>query len=153
MALVSKGWFRSYETPFQMASPLRNSRSALCARLQMVITSSFQLQIMYHLNHWTPDFSRFKTTYGMHNLSSKKCSKNVSNSCKMGCGCDISAHCLHSRLQTAITSSFHLQIVYRFKRWTPDFTSFKTRYSMHNLRFRKCSKMCPIGVRLQHFRS
>ena len=29
----AKEWFCSYETPFQMASRLRNSRSTLCARL------------------------------------------------------------------------------------------------------------------------
>ena len=53
---------------------------------QMAITSSFQIQIAHRLNHWTPDFLRFKKTYDMHNLSSKKCSK----SSKMGCGCNIS---------------------------------------------------------------
>ena len=72
---------------------------------------------------------------------------------KWGCGCDISAYCLHSCLQTALTSSFQLQFVYCLKFWTPDFPSFETRYSMHNLSSRKCSKMCPTEVRLQHFRS
>ena len=56
---------------------------------QMAITSSFQIQIAHRLKQWTPDFLSFKTTYGMHNLSSRKCSKNVSNSSKMGCGCNI----------------------------------------------------------------
>ena len=42
-------WFHSCETPFQMASRLRNSHSALCACLQITITSSFQLQIVHRL--------------------------------------------------------------------------------------------------------
>ena len=56
---------------------------------QVVITSSFQIQIAHRLKHWTPDFLSFKKRYGRHNLSSRKCSKNVSNSSKMGCGCNI----------------------------------------------------------------
>ena len=83
MALVCQKWFRSCETPFQMASRLRNSRSALHARLQTAITSSFHLQITYHLKRWTPNFPSFETRYGMYNLSSRKCFKNVSNSSKM----------------------------------------------------------------------
>ncbi|WKA10539.1 hypothetical protein VitviT2T_028105 [Vitis vinifera] len=66
-----------------MASRLRNSRSALHARLQTAITSSFHLQIAYRLKRWTPDFPSFETRYGMHNLNSRNCFKNVSNSSKM----------------------------------------------------------------------
>ena len=63
----------------------------LCAfYLQTAITFSFQIQIMYHLKHWIPDFPSFETKYGIHNLSSIKCSKNVSNSSKMGYSCNIS---------------------------------------------------------------
>ena len=48
----------------------------LCAvHLQNTITSSFQIQIVHRLKCWTPDFPRFETTYGIHNLSSMKCSK------------------------------------------------------------------------------
>ena len=79
----AKKWFRSCETPFQMVSRLRNSRSALRACLQTTITSSFQLQIVYRLKCWTPDFPSFETRYRMHNLSSRKCFKNVSNSSEM----------------------------------------------------------------------
>ena len=79
----AKKWFRSCETPFQMVYRLRNSRSALRACLQTTITSSFQLQIMHRLKLWTPEFPSFETRYGMHNLSSRKCFKNVSNSIKM----------------------------------------------------------------------
>ncbi|WKA10556.1 hypothetical protein VitviT2T_028121 [Vitis vinifera] len=78
----------------QLRNTLRNGGAAvkskkfplwLCAVcLQMTITSSFQIQIAHHLKHWTPEFLIFKTTYGMHNLSSSKCFKNVSNSSEMG---------------------------------------------------------------------
>ena len=73
----------SCETPFQMASRLRNSRSTLRACLQTTITSSFHLQIAYRLKLWTPDFPRFEKRYHMHNLSSRKCFKNGSNSSEM----------------------------------------------------------------------
>ena len=66
-------------------------------------------------------------------------------------GCGISAHGLHGRLQTAITFSFQIQIKNRLKLWTPDFPSFKN--GMHDLNFGKYFKMCPTGVRLQHFSS
>ena len=45
-----------------------------------------------------------------------------------------------SCLQTAITSSFQLQFVHHLKRWTPNFPSFKTTYSMHKMNSRKYSK-------------
>ena len=43
-------------------------------------------------------------------------------------------------LQMAITSSFQLWFANRLKRWTPDFPSFETIYSMYIMDFRKCSK-------------
>ena len=43
-------------------------------------------------------------------------------------------------LQTAITSSFQIQIAHRLKKWTPDFLSFKKKYGMHNLSSIKYSK-------------
>ena len=45
----AKGWFRSCETPFEMAPRLRNSSSALRICLQTAITFSFQLQIAHRL--------------------------------------------------------------------------------------------------------
>ena len=44
------------------------------------------------------------------------------------------------RLPMALTSSFQLRIVYRLKRWIADFTSFETKYNIHKLSSRKCSK-------------
>ena len=58
--------------------------------LLMAITYSFQIQITQRLKHWISDFPIFKMIYGMHNLSSIKCLKNVSNSSKIWCGCNIS---------------------------------------------------------------
>ena len=52
-------------------------RTAWCGCLQTTITSSFQLQIMHRLKHWIFDFPSFETTYGIHQLSSRKCSKSV----------------------------------------------------------------------------
>ena len=39
--------------------------------------------------------------------------------------------------QMAITSLFQIQIEYRLKLWTPDFPSFETRYSTHEMNFGK----------------
>ena len=115
--------------------------SHLCAVcLQTAITSSFQIQIMYRLKNYIPDVPSFKMIYGMHNLSFRKCFKNVSNSSEIWCGCNISISALHSRLQTAITSSFQIQITHRLKGLIPDFPSFETRYHMYNLISRKCFK-------------
>ena len=107
----------------------------LCAvHLQMAITSSFQIQIVHRLKRWTPDFPSFKMRYSMHNFSSRYYFKNVSNSVAK---CNISVHGVHSHLQTAITSSFQLQIMHRLKLWTPDFPSFETKYGMHEMNFGK----------------
>ena len=60
----------------QLRNTLRNGGAAakfplwLCVvRLQTTITPSFQLPIAYHLKHWTPDFPRFETRYGMHEMN------------------------------------------------------------------------------------
>ena len=45
-----------------------------------------------------------------------------------------------SCLQMAITSLFQLQFANRLKRWTPDFPSFETIYSMYTMDSKKCSK-------------
>ena len=60
-------WFRS----------LRNWPSTSCDRIPMALTSSFKLRIVHHLKHWISDFLSFETTYSMHKLSSRKCSKSV----------------------------------------------------------------------------
>ena len=56
---------------------LRNSFSAWCSRLQMAITSSFQLWFAHYLKHWSPDFPSFKIIYSMYTMNSIKCSKFV----------------------------------------------------------------------------
>ena len=136
-----KNWFKRHLDIFAFWIS-RCEIFALCTIcLKTAITSSFQIQIMYHLKHWIPDFPSFKMIYGMHNLSSRKYFKNVSNSSEIWCGCNISISALHSRLQTAITSLFQIQIMHRLKYWIPDFPRFKITYHMHNLSSRKCFKI------------
>ena len=48
---------------------------AWCSRLQMTITSSFQLQFAHRLKRWTLDFSSLKKIYSMYTMDSRKCSK------------------------------------------------------------------------------
>ena len=45
-------------------------------RFPMAVTPSFQLRITHRLKHWIYDFLRFETTYRMHKLDSRKCSKS-----------------------------------------------------------------------------
>ena len=59
-------WFRS----------LRNWPLTWCDQLPMALTYSFQLRFAHCLKRWISDFSSFKMTYSMHNLSSRKCSKS-----------------------------------------------------------------------------
>ena len=42
----------------------------------MAVTPSFQLRIMHCLKRWIANFLIFETTYSMHKLNSKKCSKS-----------------------------------------------------------------------------
>ena len=70
---ATKGWFRSPPLDFVT---LRNWPLALSGWLPMVVTPSFQLRIVYHLNHWIANFPSFKTTYCMHELRSRKFSKS-----------------------------------------------------------------------------
>nr|CAN78344.1 hypothetical protein VITISV_026337 [Vitis vinifera] len=69
MALVCQG------VVSQLRNILRNFRSSfrstLHGCLQIAITSSFQLQFVYHLKIWTPDFLSFETRYSMHEMDSR----------------------------------------------------------------------------------
>ena len=42
----------------------------------MAVTPSFQLRIAHYLKHWIVNFLSFETTYSMHKLNSRKCSKS-----------------------------------------------------------------------------
>ena len=46
---------------------------------------SFQLWIAHRLNHWIVDFLKFETTYSMHKLNSRKCSKSGWHDCHLEC--------------------------------------------------------------------
>ena len=51
----------------------------------MAVTPSFQLWIANRLKHWIVDFLSFETTYSMHKLNSKKCSKSGWYDCHQEC--------------------------------------------------------------------
>ena len=57
--------------------------------------------------------------------------RNSFRSYEMGFGLRNFHSALRGCLQMAITSSFQLQFAHCLKRWTPDFASFETTYSMH----------------------
>ena len=143
------------------------SAHGLHDHLQTAITSSFQLQITYRLSRFN---SKLCTVWSIGLLTSRdskrdivciiwdpvsapKCIQQLRNGVRLW----HFRSTLHVHLQTTITFLLQLQIAHRLKRWTLEFPSFKTKYSMHNLSSRKCSKMCPnsskMGVRLRHFRS
>ena len=47
----------------------------------MAVTSSFQLQIAHRLKNWIVNFLRFETTYSMHELDFRNCSKSGWHDC------------------------------------------------------------------------
>ena len=49
------------------------------------VSPSFQLWITHHFNHWIVDFLSFETTYSMHKLDFRKCSKSGWNDCHQEC--------------------------------------------------------------------
>ena len=69
---------------YEIISQQKGDFAALCKilplawsdLLEMAVTPSFQLQIVYRLKHWIVDFLSFKTTYSMHKLDFRKCSKS-----------------------------------------------------------------------------
>ena len=146
---MPKGCFADAKHPAKWDFGCEISVGALCVHLQTTITFSFQIQIAYRLKRWTPDLLRFKKIHSMQNLSSRKCSKM----CPTVAKCNISVHGVHNHLQTAITSSFQLQIEHRLKFWTLDLPIFETRYGMHEMDVSKYFEMCPIGVRLHGVRA
>ena len=81
--------FCSKRTPFSQPkadfAAVRNLPSAWSDRIPMVVTPSFQLRITHHLKHWIVDFLSFETTYSMHKLNSKKCSKSGWYDCHQEC--------------------------------------------------------------------
>ena len=90
---VAKGWFRS----------LRNWPSTWCDWLPMALTSSFQLRFAHRLKRWIADFPSFETTYSMHQMDSRKCSKSVKQL--------MSSWILHVRF-LSLLSSLHSWFVY-----------------------------------------
>ena len=70
---IAAKWFRSKRVISQLCKILHSTWSDW---LPMAITPSFQLRIAHRLKHWIVDFLRFKMTYSMHKLNSRKCSKS-----------------------------------------------------------------------------
>ena len=81
--------FRSKRTPFSQSKAdfavVQNLPSTWSDRLPMVVTPSFQLRIVYRLKHWIVDFLIFETTYSMHKLNSRKCSKSCLHDYHLEC--------------------------------------------------------------------
>ena len=88
-----QGSFRRISQPCKRAAKFRNMKdtilqpkadfaalrswlSACGVRLPTVVTPSFQLRIVHRLKHWIANFLRFETTYSMHKLDFRKCSKS-----------------------------------------------------------------------------
>ena len=72
---AAQGWFRS-------RAKIPSTWSDLLA---MAVTPSFQLRITHRLKHWIFYFLIFETTYRMHKLDSKKCSKSCLHDCHQEC--------------------------------------------------------------------
>ena len=63
---------------------LWNWPSAWSDLLPMAV-NPFQLRIAHRLKHWIVDFLNFETTYSMHKLDSRKCSKSGWHDCHQEC--------------------------------------------------------------------
>ena len=81
--------FRSKRTTFSQPkadfAAVQNFLLAWSDWLLMAVTPSFQLRITHHLKHWIFDFLSFETTYSMHKLNSRKCSKSGWHDCHQEC--------------------------------------------------------------------
>ena len=71
---VAKG--QDFRSPRLISQSCKNLPSAWSDLLAVAVTPSFQLRITYRLKHWIVDFLSFETTYSMHKLNSRKCSKS-----------------------------------------------------------------------------
>ena len=81
--------FRSKRTTFSQQkgdfAAVQNFPLAWSDRLPIPVTPSFQVWIVHHLKHWIVDFLSFETTYSMHKLDSRKCSKSCLHDCHQEC--------------------------------------------------------------------
>ena len=74
-----------FRCPRLISQLCKNLPSAWSDWLPMAVPSSFQLRIMHRLKHWIFDFMTFETTYSMHKLNSRKCSKSGWHDCHQEC--------------------------------------------------------------------
>ena len=79
-------WLRKFRSKrIRFSQPCKNLPSAWSDLLAMAITPLFQLRIVHHLKNWIVDFLSFETTYSMHKLNSRKCSKSGWHDCYLEC--------------------------------------------------------------------
>nr|CAN67187.1 hypothetical protein VITISV_014195 [Vitis vinifera] len=79
--IVQKGCEITSQQKGDFATLCKMLPSAWSDWLAMTTTSSFQLRIAHRLKHWIVDFLSFETTYSMHKLDFKKCSKSGCHDC------------------------------------------------------------------------
>ena len=76
---------KSFRSKRVISQPCKILPSAWSDWLPMAVTPSFQLWIAHHLKQWICDFLSFETTYSMHKLDSRKCSKIGWHDCHQEC--------------------------------------------------------------------
>ena len=70
-----------------------------------------------------------------------KCQSQISGSFRrISQSCNILPSAWSDLLAMTVTPSFQLRIAYLLKHWIVDFLSLETKYSMHKLNSKKCSK-------------
>ena len=78
-------WLRNFRSQRLISQPCTILPSAWSDLLAMAVTPSFQLRIVHHLKNWIVDFLIFETTYSMHKLDFRKCSKSGWHECHQEC--------------------------------------------------------------------
>ena len=78
-------WLRNFRSKRLISQPCNILPLAWSDLLAMAVTPSFQLRITHRLKHWIVNFLSFKTTYRMHKLDFRKCSKSGWNYCHQEC--------------------------------------------------------------------
>ena len=93
------------------------------------------------MQHGLRKFCKLKVSISQEKVNFVACTLwfcSLWNCLSAWCGC----------LPIAITSLFQLWFVHRLKRWTPDFTSFETKYSIHKMDSRSArfvsNSCCPL---------
>ena len=78
-------WLRNFRSQRLISQPCTILPLAWSDLLVMAVTTSFQLLIAHHLKNCIADFLSFETTYSMHKLDFRKCSKSGWNDYHQEC--------------------------------------------------------------------